>query len=98
MTKHSSAYEQISRFIHHHMRMWHVYQPVMLREVLRHEVAASVKETKALLAENHFADKYSGKLGADTPLTNFWIFSALVCVDAFADAMASRSVSIALII
>jgi hypothetical protein len=30
-------------------------------------------------------------------LTNFWIFFALVCADAFADAMASRSVSIALI-
>jgi hypothetical protein len=37
MTKHSKTYEQLTRFISHDMRMSHVYQPVMLREVLHHE-------------------------------------------------------------
>jgi hypothetical protein len=49
--------------------------------------------------KKYFAYQYGGKLSANAPeLTNFWILSALVCVDAFADAMASHSVSIALII
>jgi hypothetical protein len=49
--------------------------------------------------KEYFANQYGGKLSPNTPeFDQFLDLFALVCVDAFADAMASRSVSIALII
>ena len=36
MTKDSRLFVQLEHFIAHEMRMSHVYQPVMLREILRH--------------------------------------------------------------
>ena len=51
MTEYSKTYEQLARFISHDMRMSHVYQPVMLREVLRHRGSASVND--AALGADH---------------------------------------------
>jgi ATP adenylyltransferase len=46
----SQIYEQLAHFISHEMRMSHVYQPVMLRELLKRKGAATVTEVaRALL-------------------------------------------------
>jgi ATP adenylyltransferase len=59
MTKHSGIYEQLSHFISHEMRMSHVYQPVMLRELLRRKGTVSVNDVaKALLAEDRSQVEY----------------------------------------
>ena len=59
MTKHSRLFEELEHFITHEMRMSHVYQPVMLREILRHNGAATVNEVaKALLAEDRSQVEY----------------------------------------
>ena len=59
MTKHSRTYEQLSQFISHEMRMSHVYQPVMLRELLQHNGTASVNDiARALLAEDRSQVEY----------------------------------------
>ena len=59
MTKHSRTYDQLSHFISHEMRMAHVYQPVMLRELLRHKGTASVNDiARALLAEDRSQLEY----------------------------------------
>jgi ATP adenylyltransferase len=59
MTKHSTTYEQLARFISQEMRMSHVYQPVMLREVLRHRGSASVNDVaRALLTEDRSQIEY----------------------------------------
>ena len=49
----SSGYEQLHDFISKRMRMSHVYQPVMLLELLRHRGVASKTEiARALLARD----------------------------------------------
>jgi 5-methylcytosine-specific restriction endonuclease McrA len=59
MTNHSKTYEQLTRFITDEMRMSHVYQPVMLREVLSHQGAASVNNiARALLSEDRSQIEY----------------------------------------
>jgi ATP adenylyltransferase len=59
MTQHSRLFEQLEHFIAHKMRMSHVYQPVMLREILRHNGAATVNEVaRALLAEDRSQVEY----------------------------------------
>jgi diadenosine tetraphosphate (Ap4A) HIT family hydrolase/5-methylcytosine-specific restriction endonuclease McrA len=59
MTKHSSVFNRLSRFISHEMRMAHVYQPVMLREILRRKGTATVNEiARALLAEDRSQVEY----------------------------------------
>jgi ATP adenylyltransferase len=56
---HSDAYERLAHFIRSDMRMSHIYQPVMLREVLRRNGAASVSEiARALLAEDRSQIEY----------------------------------------
>ena len=54
MTKHSRLFEQLEHFIAHEMRMSHVYQPVMLREILRHNGAATVNEVARALWSREF--------------------------------------------
>ena len=59
MTKHSRLFDQLEHFIAHEMRMSHVYQPVMLREILRRNGAATVNEVaRALLAEDRSQVEY----------------------------------------
>jgi ATP adenylyltransferase len=59
MTIHSKTYEQLFHFISHEMRMSHVYQRVMLREVLRREGSASVDNiARALLSEDRSQIEY----------------------------------------
>src|SRR3712207_1513813 len=54
-----SAYQRLSRFIQQEMRMSHIYQPVMLRELLTRGGTASVREiAKALLAEDRSQVEY----------------------------------------
>ena len=55
----STTYEQLALFINHEMRMSHVYQPVMLRELLKRKGTATVTEiAKALLAEDRSQVEY----------------------------------------
>ena len=55
----SHTYEQLAHFINHEMRMSHVYQPVMLRELLKRRGAATVTEVaRALLAEDRSQLEY----------------------------------------
>lgn len=59
MSDHSPPFQQLSRFIERDMRMSHIYQPVMLRELLRHKGKASVSEiAKALLNEDRSQLEY----------------------------------------
>jgi diadenosine tetraphosphate (Ap4A) HIT family hydrolase len=59
MTIYSKTYEQLNHFISHEMRMSHVYQPVMLREVLRHKGSASVNNiARTLLSEDRSQIEY----------------------------------------
>jgi ATP adenylyltransferase len=59
MTQHSALYERLAHFISHEMRMSHVYQPVMLREILQRGGAASVTDVaRALLAEDRSQLEY----------------------------------------
>ena len=59
MTKHTRTYEHLAKFIKHEVRMAHVYQPVMLRDLLRHKGSASVRDVaKALLAEDRSQLEY----------------------------------------
>ena len=59
MIKDSSLYERLAHFIGHEMRMSHVYQPVMLREILQRGGAASVTDVaRALLAEDRSQIEY----------------------------------------
>ena len=49
----SERYEKLSDFIRNKMRMSHIYQPVMLLELIRHSGSASVTEiAKALLSHD----------------------------------------------
>jgi ATP adenylyltransferase len=55
----SQTYEQLARFIKNEMRMSHIYQPVMLRELLKRKGAATVTEVaRALLAEDRSQLEY----------------------------------------
>jgi diadenosine tetraphosphate (Ap4A) HIT family hydrolase/5-methylcytosine-specific restriction endonuclease McrA len=59
MTPNSQTYEQLAHFITHEMRMSHIYQPVMLRELLRRNGAATVTDVaRALLAEDRSQLEY----------------------------------------
>ena len=59
MTHKSQTYEQLAHFINHDMRMSHVYQPVMLRELLKRKGTATITEVaKALLAEDRSQAEY----------------------------------------
>jgi ATP adenylyltransferase len=59
MTHKSKTYEQLAHFITHEMRMSHIYQPVMLRELLKRNGAATVTEVaKALLDEDRSQVEY----------------------------------------
>jgi hypothetical protein len=59
MNGHSAPFAQLEHFIAHEMRMSHVYQPVMLREILRRNGTAQVEEiAKALLAEDRSQVEY----------------------------------------
>lgn len=59
MSTHSRTYEQLAHFITHEMRMSHIYQPVMLRELLLHRGSGSVsKIAKALLNEDRAQIEY----------------------------------------
>jgi ATP adenylyltransferase len=53
------TYEQLAHFITHEMRMSHIYQPVMLRELLKRNGAATVTDiARALLAEDRSQVEY----------------------------------------
>src|SRR5262249_46541103 len=53
MTQNPQTYEKLAHFISHEMRMSHVYQPVMLRELLKRRGAATITDVaRALLAED----------------------------------------------
>jgi ATP adenylyltransferase len=55
----SIPFRRLSHFIQNEMRMSHVYQPVMLRELLTHAGQASVREiAKALLSEDQSQIEY----------------------------------------
>ncbi len=59
MTHKSQTYEQLAHFISHEMRMCHVCQPVMLRELLKRKGTATVTAVaRALLAEDRSQVKY----------------------------------------
>jgi ATP adenylyltransferase len=59
MINHSRTYEELAHFIENEMRMSHVYQPVMLKALLRQRGAASAKEVaRALLAEDRAQVEY----------------------------------------
>src|SRR5262249_33713753 len=59
MTHKSQTYEQLAHFITHEMRMAHIYQPVMLRELLKRNGTATVTEVaRALLAEDRSQVEY----------------------------------------
>ena len=59
VTTKSQTYEQLAHFIKDEMRMSHVYQPVMLRELLKRKGAATVTEVaRALLAEDRSQLEY----------------------------------------
>ena len=59
MTTHSRLFQQLGYFIANEMRMSHIYQPVMLREILRRNGAATVNEiARALLAEDRSQVEY----------------------------------------
>ena len=63
MTKRSRTYGQLAHFISDEMRMSHIYQPVMLRELLQRKGAASVKQiAKALLNEDRSQVEYYSRL------------------------------------
>lgn len=54
-----STYETLSRFIQHEMRMSHIYQPVMLSELLTRGGSASVSEiARALLSHDRSQVEY----------------------------------------
>ena len=49
----SAAFQRIQDFLQHEMRMSHIYQPVMIREMLQGDGQASVTQiARALLAED----------------------------------------------
>src|SRR4051812_3347729 len=59
MAAHSSAYEQLTYFIKYEMRMSHVYQPVMLREILRRNGVATIRDVaRALVLEDRSQIEY----------------------------------------
>lgn len=59
MTRHSRTYEQLAHFIRHEMRMSHIYQPVMLRQILQQKGTVSVNDVaRALLAEDRSQFEY----------------------------------------
>lgn len=59
MAKHSRIFQQLEHFITDEMRMSHVYQPVMLREILRRNGDATVNDiARALLAEDRSQVEY----------------------------------------
>jgi ATP adenylyltransferase len=59
MMPNSQTYEQLAHFINHEMRMSHIYQPVMLRELLKRNGTATVTEiARALLAEDRSQLEY----------------------------------------
>jgi ATP adenylyltransferase len=59
MTHKFHTYEQLAHSINHEMRMSHVYQPVMLRELLKRKGAATATEVaRALLAEDRSQLEY----------------------------------------
>lgn len=59
MTNKSPAFERLAHFISDEMRMSHIYQPVMVREVLQRNGSASVNQiAKALLAEDRSQVEY----------------------------------------
>jgi ATP adenylyltransferase len=59
MASSSNAYRVVRDFIQHKMRMSHIYQPVMLRELLKHRGKASVNAiAKALLIRDQSQIEY----------------------------------------
>jgi ATP adenylyltransferase len=59
MTPRSQTYELLAHFITHEMRMAHIYQPVMLRELLKRDGTATVNEVaRALLVEDRSQVEY----------------------------------------
>jgi ATP adenylyltransferase len=66
MTKHSRTYGQLAHFISDEMRMSHIYQPVMLRELLQRKGVASVKQiATALLNEDRSQVEYYEQITKD---------------------------------
>ena len=63
MTHKPQTYEKLAHFISHEMRMSHVYQPVMLRELLKRSGAATITDVaRALLAEDRSQVEYYGQI------------------------------------
>ncbi len=59
MARYSPEYTKLLRFINDEMRMSHVYQPVMLRELLRRHGSATVNDVaRALLSEDRSQIEY----------------------------------------
>ncbi len=55
----SETFQSLVRFIEHEMRMSHIYQPVMLRELLASGGRASTRQiARALLAEDRSQIEY----------------------------------------
>ena len=59
----SKTYEALNDFIQHKMRMSHIYQPVMLRELLRHRGKANISTiAKALLIRDQSQIEYYAEI------------------------------------
>ena len=59
----SDAFASLERFVRHEMRMSHIYQPVMLLELLRSGGTASIDQiAKALLAHDTSQIEYYGQI------------------------------------
>ena len=64
----SHAFGELSHFIHKEMRMSHVYQPVMLMELLKRGGSASTRDiAKALLAEDISQIEYYERITKKMP-------------------------------
>lgn len=59
----TDTFENLDRFIRHQMRMSHIYQPVMLRELLRSDGSATVGQiAQALLSHDVSQIEYYGQI------------------------------------
>ena len=81
MTPTSETYELLAYFITHEMRMSHIYQPVMLRELLKRNGAATVTDVaRALLAEDRSQVEYYEPL-QERPHPFFWTPARRIWID-----------------
>ena len=64
----ASSFKHLRDFIVKHMRMSHIYQPVMIKELLRRGCEASIREiAAAFLARDESQLEYYEKITKDMP-------------------------------